>query len=184
MPSIGQPSTRVYGGEKFDAAGRSWEILHTPGHSPGHICIWSAADRLLCSGDHLLKSISPPVTFERGFERDPMGSYLDSLRLVESLDPALVLPGHGETFTDGAGRAATIAEGKRRRLGRVLASIASGHRTVTELTGELYPKPLKGAQLHFVMAEILAYLAYLEVRGQAERVRESEGVFVWRAIGD
>ena len=55
---------------------------------------------------------------------------------------------------------------------------------MTELAGELYPRPLKGAQLHFVMAEILAYLAYLEVRGQAERVRASEGIFVWRAVGD
>jgi hypothetical protein len=66
----------------------------------------------------------------------------------------------------------------------VLASIESGPRTVTELATELYPKPLKGAQLHFVMAEILAYLAYLETRGQAERVRESEGVFLWRAVRD
>ena len=113
-----------------------------------------------------------------------MGSYLESLRLVELLEPALVLPGHGETFTDGAARAASIAEGKRRRLGRVLASIESGPRTVTELATELYPKPLKGAQLHFVMAEILAYLAYLEARGQAERVRTPEGVFVWRPVQD
>ena len=144
MPSIGQPTTRVHGGEKFDAGGRSWEILHTPGHSPGHICIWSAGDRLLCSGDHLLKSISPPVTFERGFERDPMGSYLESLRLVELLEPALVLPGHGETFTDGAARAASIAEGKRRRLGRVLASIESGRRTVTELATRAVPEAAQG----------------------------------------
>jgi len=96
------------------------------------------------------------------------------------LEPDLVLPGHGDTFKDGASRAATIAEGKRRRLGRMLAAIRSGSRTVTELTSELYPKPLKDAQLHFVMAEILAYLAYLEVRGQAERVRNPSGVFVWR----
>lgn len=113
-----------------------------------------------------------------------MGSYLESLRLVELLEPALVLPGHGETFTDGAARAASIADGKRRRLGRVLASLESGHRTATELTSELYPKPLKGPQLHFVMSEILAYLAYLEARGQAERVRAAEGVFLWRAVRD
>jgi glyoxylase-like metal-dependent hydrolase (beta-lactamase superfamily II) len=181
MPSIGRPTAKIHGGEKFSAGGRSWEILHTPGHSPGHICIWSADDRLLCSGDHLLKSISPPVTFERGFERDPMGSYLESLRLVEQLEPALVLPGHGDTFTYGAARAAEIAHGKRRRLERVLSAIQSADRTVTELAADLYPRPLKGAQLHFVMAEILAYLAYLEVRGRAERVRASEGVFIWRA---
>src|SRR6201995_465195 len=184
MPSIGQPTARWHGGEKFEAARRAGGNLHTAGHPPRHICVWSAADRLLCSGDHLLKSISPPVTFERGFEPDPMGSYLESLRLVELLEPALVLPGHGETFTDGSARAASIAEGKRRRLGRVLASIESTPRTVTELATELYPRPLKGAQLHFVMAEILAYLAYLEARGQAERVRTPEGVFVWRVVRD
>jgi glyoxylase-like metal-dependent hydrolase (beta-lactamase superfamily II) len=182
MPSIGQPTAKVHGGEKFFAGGRSWEILHTPGHSPGHICIWSADDRLLCSGDHLLKSISPPVTFERGFERDPMGSYLESLSLVEQLDPALVLPGHGEAFTHGAARAAAIAGGKRHRLLQVLTLIRSSSCTVTDLAAVLYPAPLKGAQLHFVMAEILAYLAYLEVRGQARRVRASEGIFTWHAI--
>jgi glyoxylase-like metal-dependent hydrolase (beta-lactamase superfamily II) len=180
MPSVGQPTTRVQGGEIFSAGGRSWEILHTPGHSPGHICVWSAADRLLCSGDHLLKSISPPVPFERGFERDPMGSYLESLRMVELLEPELVLPGHGETFKDGAVRAATIAEGKRRRLGRVLDAISREGRTVTELAAELFPRPVQGTQLHYVMAELLAYLAYLEVRDQAERVRDLSGVFVWR----
>ncbi|MFY9933206.1 MAG: MBL fold metallo-hydrolase [Streptosporangiaceae bacterium] len=182
MPSIGRPTTRLHGGEKLSGGGRTWEILHTPGHSPGHICLWSAEDRLLCSGDHLLKSISPPVTFERGFERDPMGSYLESLRLVEQLDPALVLPGHGETFTGGAARAASIAEGKRRRVARVRAAIQPDGRTVTELAAQLHPRPLPGPQLHFVMAEILACLAYLEVRGRAERVRAAGRVFVWRAV--
>jgi glyoxylase-like metal-dependent hydrolase (beta-lactamase superfamily II) len=184
MPSIGRPTTRVNGGEKFSAGGRSCEILHTPGHSPGHICVWSAEDRLLFSGDHLLKSISPPITFERGFERDPMGSYLESLRLVQKLEPSLVLPGHGETFANGAARAANIAQGKRRRLERVLTSIESADRTVNELVTELFPRQLMGAQLHFVMAEILAYLAYLEVRGQAGRVRRSDGTFMWRAVRD
>jgi glyoxylase-like metal-dependent hydrolase (beta-lactamase superfamily II) len=182
MPSIGQPTAKVRGGERFSAGGRSWEILHTPGHSPGHICIWSAGDRLLFSGDHLLKSISPPVTFERGFDLDPMGSYLESLRLVEQIEPGLVLPGHGPTFPDGAARAAQIAVGKRRRLDWVFQAVRSSDRTVTELAGELYPGPLAGTQLHFVMAEILAYLAFLEVRGQAHRVRNPDGVFVWRAV--
>ncbi len=111
-----------------------------------------------------------------------MGSYLESLRLIEQLEPVLALPGHGETFAHGAARAAEIAQGKRRRLERVLTAIHTADRTVTELATDLYPRPLKGAQLHFVMAEILAYLAYLEVRGQAERVRASEGVFIWRAL--
>jgi Metallo-beta-lactamase superfamily len=93
------------------------EVIHTPGHSPGHVCLWSAADRILLSGDHLLPKIASPVTFERGFERDPMSSYLDSLRRVAALGPALVLPGHGEPFPDGARRAAAVERTKRRPRG-------------------------------------------------------------------
>ena len=105
MPSIGRPSTLLDGGERITVGDRSWEVVHTPGHSPGHICLWSATDRLLCSGDHLLQVVSPPVTFERGFETDPMGSYLESLERVGTLAPDLVLPGHGAPFRDGARRA-------------------------------------------------------------------------------
>ncbi len=76
MPSIAEPTTRLQGGERFTADGRAWEVIHTP----GHICLWSAADRILLSGDHLLPAITSPVTFERGFERDPMSSYLNSLQ--------------------------------------------------------------------------------------------------------
>jgi len=185
MPSIGQATTRLGGGERFSAGGRTWQVVHTPGHSPGHICLWSADDRLLCSGDHLLKGISPPVTFERGFERDPMGSYLASLDLVRELSPALVLPGHGEVFSDGAGRAKAIAAGKRRRLDQVLALLESNDMTVAEITDVLFRPGLTSSQLHFVMAEVLAYLAYHETRGPVGRVRrQTDGVFVWRRVRD
>ena len=182
MPSVGRATTRLRGGERFLAGGRVWEVLHTPGHSPGHICLWSADGRLLCSGDHLLKSVSPPVTFERGFERDPMGSYLESLRLVQALAPALVLPGHGEPFANGGRRAASIEQGKRRRLQQVLELLDRQDRTATDVTAELFRVPLTPSQRHFAMAEILAYLAYHEARGQVERVRRPDGVFVWRAV--
>jgi glyoxylase-like metal-dependent hydrolase (beta-lactamase superfamily II) len=182
MPSIGVPTKRLHGGETFASGGRTWEVLHTPGHSPGHICLWSAADKMLCSGDHLLEGVSPPVTFERGFERDPMGSYLESLRRVRDLDPELVLPGHGRPFRNGLRRAEVIERGKRRRLEQVLQLLERRARTVTELTEELFRVEMTGSQRHFAMAEILAYLAYHEVRGVVERVRDADGVFVWRTV--
>ena len=180
MPSIGRPSTLLDGGERFTAADRTWEVVHTPGHSPGHVCLWNAADRLLCSGDHLLQLVSPPVTFERGFGADPMGAYLDSLEAVRVLEPELVLPGHGPPFRDGARRAVTIARGKRARLDRIRDLVAARELTVTELTATLFARPMTGAQRHFAVAEILADLAHHEVRGVLERNRRPDGVFVWR----
>lgn len=182
MPSIGRPSTFLEGGERFDAGGRTWEVVHTPGHSPGHVCLWDARARLLCSGDHLLQIVSPPVTFERGFETDPMGSYLASLERVRNLAPDLVLPGHGTPFRDGARRAEAIAAGKRRRLAQVRDLVTARPRTVPELTADLFGSArLTGAQRHFVMAEILAYLAYHEARGVLRRTRRPDGVFLWSA---
>lgn len=184
MPSVGRPDRLLAGGERLSAGGRSWEVLHTPGHSPGHVCLWSAADRMLCSGDHLLQIVSPPVTFDRGFDPDPMGRYLDSLDLVVALEPELVLPGHGTPFPDGARRAQAIARGKRRRLDQVrnLVEGRSGAGiTVTELTAEIVRGPLTGSQRHHVMAEILADLAYFEVRGALARSRRPDGVFLWRS---
>jgi glyoxylase-like metal-dependent hydrolase (beta-lactamase superfamily II) len=180
MPSIGRPSRLLDGGELFRVGGRTWEAVHTPGHSPGHVCLWNAEERLLCSGDHLLQVVSPPVTFERGFEADPMGSYLESLDRVRALAPELVLPGHGTPFRDGAGRAETIATGKRRRLTQVRELVERRARTVTELTADLFGSaPLTGAQRHFVTAEILAYLAYHEARGVLRRTRRPDGIFLW-----
>jgi glyoxylase-like metal-dependent hydrolase (beta-lactamase superfamily II) len=183
MPSIGRPTTVLMGGERFEAGDRGWQVVPTPGHSPGHVCLWSVSDRLLCSGDHLLKNISPPVTYERGFERDPMGSYLMSLETVQQLAPALVLPGHGDVCADGATRAATIEKGKRKRLEQVLELISvPGGRTVNDLTAEVFRLKLTGPQTHFAVAEVLAYLAYWEMRGFAYRERGADDVFIWRAL--
>jgi glyoxylase-like metal-dependent hydrolase (beta-lactamase superfamily II) len=183
MPSIAEPSTRLQGGERFTAGGRTWQVVHTPGHSPGHVCLWSPEDRVLLSGDHLLPGVSPPVTFERGFERDPMGSYLDSLQRVAALGPDLVLPGHGEPFRDGARRAATVERSKRRRLQRVMELIQAEPLPVTEVVARLFSKPLTGSAQHFAMAEVLAFLVHHDVRGQARRVRGPDGVFRWRPTG-
>jgi glyoxylase-like metal-dependent hydrolase (beta-lactamase superfamily II) len=180
MPSLGRPSRLLDGGERFPAGGRTWEVVHTPGHSPGHVCLWNAEERLLCSGDHLLQVVSPPVTFERGFEPDPMGSYLASLDRVRDLAPELVLPGHGTPFRDGARRAETIAAGKRRRLAQVRDLVEGRPRTVVELAADLFGSvQLTGSQRHFVTAEILAYLAYHEARRVVRRTRRPDGVFLW-----
>jgi glyoxylase-like metal-dependent hydrolase (beta-lactamase superfamily II) len=181
MPSIGRPSTLLDGGERFTVGDRTWEVVHTPGHSPGHVCLWNAADRLLCSGDHLLQLVSPPVTFERGFDPDPMGSYLESLERVRVLEPELTLPGHGGPFPGGARRAASISRNKLRRLGQIREKVEARGRTATELTDELFPTITAGPQRHFAMAEVLAFLAHHETRGVLRRDRRPDGVFVWRA---
>jgi hydroxyacylglutathione hydrolase len=92
------PDHLLAGGETIDVAGISFDVLHVPGHSPGHVAY--AADGCLFSGD---------VLFAGGVGRTdlPFGDWdtlLESIRaLAERFPPdTLVYPGHGPETTLGA----------------------------------------------------------------------------------
>src|SRR5574337_1362724 len=180
--SVVEASKRLGGGEQLSVGGSTWEVLHTPGHSYGHLCLWSAAEKVLISGDHLLPKISPPVTFERGFQRDPLGSYLESLELVSTLAPAVVLPGHGQPFTDGARRAGAILRNKLRRLDAVHELIQERPCSVAEITDRLFKGTLLSFQKNFAMSETLAYIGRLRWTGVIDRRVRSDGSYEWYCI--
>ncbi len=92
------PEHLLAGGETIDVAGISFDVLHVPGHSPGHVAY--AADGCLFSGD---------VLFAGGVGRTdlPFGDWdtlVESIRaLAERFPPdTLVYPGHGPETTLGA----------------------------------------------------------------------------------
>jgi glyoxylase-like metal-dependent hydrolase (beta-lactamase superfamily II) len=86
------------------------EVLHTPGHTEGSVCLLAKAERLLLSGDTL---------FAQGYGRTDLTGgdetqMIESLARLSTLAPDLrVLPGHGPTSTlerEGAWLAAVARE--------------------------------------------------------------------------
>jgi len=77
-------------------------VLHTPGHTPGSVCLLSAADGLLFSGDTLFAGGWGRVDLPGG-SRDEMAASI--ARLTELEDGLAVLPGHGASTTIGRERA-------------------------------------------------------------------------------
>lgn len=81
-------------GDTIDLGDRQFTVLHTPGHSPGGLCLWDAANGLLLSGDQAyaapLYSYSP--------DADP-DAYRRTLRRLADLAPRVktLLPSHDET---------------------------------------------------------------------------------------
>jgi glyoxylase-like metal-dependent hydrolase (beta-lactamase superfamily II) len=171
------PTRELQGSETLEVAGRSWKVVHTPGHSAAHICLWSALDRLLISGDHLLGTVTPHIDFRRGFDEDPLGDFLASLEVVERLDPARVLPGHGRPFTDGAARARVVARHHERRLGAIIQVVRDQPRTADQITDEIFGTTLLNFHRRLALGEALAHLAYLRKRGEVERTRGEDGQF-------
>jgi glyoxylase-like metal-dependent hydrolase (beta-lactamase superfamily II) len=183
LHSVVEASTRLRGGERIEIGGRTWDVLHTPGHSLGHVCVASAADRVVFSGDHLLPGVTPPVTFERGFDADPLRSYLASLQRIADLDPDLVLPGHGSPFHGGRRRIEAILRTKTRRLEAVRRMIEDRPCTVTEIADALVAKAILAFHRNLALSETLANIAYLRWSGLVERRTRPDGVYEWYATG-
>jgi glyoxylase-like metal-dependent hydrolase (beta-lactamase superfamily II) len=184
LHSVVEASQRLRGGEELLIGGDRWDVVHTPGHSLGHVCLWSSSRRVLLSGDHLLPGITPPVSFERGFDADPLRSYLDSLRRIADLRPRLVLPGHGRPFGDVAGRIEAILRNKVRRLETIRRAIREQPSSVTELADRLVAKAVLAHQRQLAISETLAHIAYLRWSDVVERRTRPDGVYEWYATGD
>lgn len=74
-----------------------FKVIHTPGHTKGSICLYSAKDQLLLSGDTL---------FCGGYGRTDLGGSMSDMqtslaRLAELPPTTKVLPGHGDPTTIG-----------------------------------------------------------------------------------
>ncbi|HEY3261801.1 MAG TPA: MBL fold metallo-hydrolase [Pseudonocardiaceae bacterium] len=177
--SVVEASTRLRGGERMVIGGDEWEVVYTPGHSLGHLCLWSAGRGLLLSGDHLLPGITPPVAFERGMDADPLRSYLDSLRRIAALRPRLVMPGHGHPFGDAVGRIEAIYRNKVRRMESIRRMIHAQPCTVTEIADRLVAKAILRHQRQLALSETLAHIAFLRWSGLVERRTRPDGIYEW-----
>jgi glyoxylase-like metal-dependent hydrolase (beta-lactamase superfamily II) len=89
--------------EEGDEVG-GFTVLECPGHTPGHLALWRASDRVLVLGDVLFHR--NPVTLRKGLTEpfdaattDPSLNR-DSARRLAALDPAVVCFGHGAPLRD------------------------------------------------------------------------------------
>lgn len=76
-------------GDVIDLGGREVQVLHTPGHSPGHLCFWEWDRGYLFSGDLVYKGL----LYANYPSTDPK-EYLDSLDRICKLPIKRILPGH------------------------------------------------------------------------------------------
>lgn len=133
-----QPDREVSDGDVIDVAGRRLEVLATPGHTGGHICLVDREARMLFTGDHVLPRIYSGVGIGSLAGDDPLGDLLASLDRLAEFDDFDVLPGHEFRFTGLGPRRARIAAHHLRRTGEVAALAAElGDRTVWDYASRL-----------------------------------------------
>ncbi|WP_167957472.1 MBL fold metallo-hydrolase [Anaerosporobacter faecicola] len=85
----GTPKRVLQDGDFIDLGDRRITVLHTPGHSPGHMCFWEAEREYLFTGDLVYKD----TLFAYYPSTDPQ-AYLQSLEKIAELPVKRVFPGH------------------------------------------------------------------------------------------
>jgi glyoxylase-like metal-dependent hydrolase (beta-lactamase superfamily II) len=170
-------------GDLLTLGGRRWQVLHTPGHAAGLICLYERASRTLISSDHLLADISsnpvveppPPGQTER---LRSLALYLASLQRVAAMDITVALPSHGPIIQDVPGLVQERLAFHRQRMERILEVLRSGARTTWEVTSTLFPErsPL---DTFLAISEVIGHLDLLELEGTIEG-DQTNGVIAWK----
>lgn len=94
-----EPTSTVADGEAIDLGDRRLEVLHTPGHTPGSLCVWEAATGTLFTGDAFY--VDAPLGWE------DRSAFEDSLRRIGGLPVRVAHTGHGRSV-DGPALAEEI----------------------------------------------------------------------------
>ena len=92
------PDALLADGESIPFGNLAFTVIHTPGHTPGGICLYNPEEHVLISGDTLFKDTIGNISFSTG-QPDLMWS---SLAKLAKLPPETkVYPGHGPSTTIG-----------------------------------------------------------------------------------
>jgi len=168
-----EPDRRLGNAEEVAVGRFRLRVLHTPGHSPGHVCFVVDGLGLVFTGDHVLSSTTPNVSVNADSAGSPLDDYLASLAVTASLGRLLALPGHEERVDVGE-RSRQLLEHHDRQLAIAARLVAGGRATVRDVAEEMeWSRPwveLGRLDRQLAVGETHAHLLTLERRGRIERI--------------
>ena len=160
----------------------------TPGHTPGHMCLYLPEKKILFSGDHVLFDITPNITSWMGIA-DSLGDYMQSLEMIKDLDVEITLAAHRDSRGNLRERADEILEHHRIRLHdtaevlreseRPLNAYEIAQRMKWNLRGRSWDS-FPDNQKWFAMGETMSHIYYLVKRDLILKQIDTEsGIYVY-----
>lgn len=168
---------RVRDGDVFTIGGRSWQVMIGEGHSPEHICLYDAQERLLIAGDQLLPDISSSIFVnEIEPDADPLRGWLASLNKLSALPTETqVLPSHGGMFVGIQPRTKELHGLHQKRLNRLLDVLKDkGDCTLYQLMRSLFSREMNAMNTMLALGETAAHINYLLYEKKLEKQISAE----------
>lgn len=185
------PDVILSGGEIISAGAFNFKVLWTPGHTPGHICLYEPNRKLLFSGDHVLPTITPNIGRHPQSGDNPLGDYINSLKALKPLDVDLVLPGHEEPFRGLQKRIDEIIHHHEQRNSEILQTIKvepkTGYEVATKITwlkdttGGVGWQELSFWDKRLAVMETLSHLEAMRVDGRVNKATR-DGIIYYHSV--
>jgi glyoxylase-like metal-dependent hydrolase (beta-lactamase superfamily II)/ADP-ribose pyrophosphatase YjhB (NUDIX family) len=139
--------------ELDDRPGWTLQVLHTPGHARGHVCVFEARNGSLITGD-LMAGLGTIVI-------DPpeghMATYFDSLRRMQALPVTALFPAHGPVIAHAKGKIQEYLDHRLERERKILAAWQRGTHEPAGIVREVYtdvPAAMHGLAERSVIAHL------------------------------
>lgn len=185
------PDVVLQDGETINVGSFSFKVVWTPGHDPGHICLYESSQKILFSGDHVLPSITPHVAIQSQNQSrsNPLGDFLNSLNVVKQLDVDIVLPAHENTFTNLQTRIEEIVEHHETRNAEILTAIKNKAKTTYEISTEItWMRDVGGKAFHelppgdkrMAVSEALAHMEAMRIDGRVDKLLRDSTIYYQR----
>jgi len=159
-------------GNKIKIGDETFKVIHTPGHSYSHICLYHKDSKSIFCGDVLLEDVIPAPIIEPidEFERyDVMNLYLETLEKLISLDIKKAYPGHGDIISKHDEIILRYIDNWEKRSIYVWETLDG--KTAFEVTTDLFPR----SHLFLSMAKIIAIVDFLHSKGFVEKEERRKG---------
>ena len=172
----------VNDGDVLDVGGLKLEVVHLPGHCPGHIGLWNPNTRTLYPGD-LMHYPTPLGPYPIGDAK----AHARSIQRCLDFEPELLLEGHGLSAYSSPSSRRRLLHMQMQQRGtqeRVLFCLTRERRpvTISELLPEIMPVKTDlnyavstgvGERQCYAEACVQTHLLWLIEQGKAERVKEN-----------
>ena len=163
---------------EFVFASGSLRVVHTPGHTPGSCCLLRESNRLMLTGDTILKTITPnpilnpdPIDPMRRFPS--LGEYLVSLARIRSLAPTLLKTSHGDDVTDYEEHFGRLVRHIHQRQSKVVGTVPKQGITAWEMSKLIFPSADK-LNRFLAVSEAVANLDLAVADGKLHMKRDGE----------
>ncbi|MGE0103593.1 MAG: MBL fold metallo-hydrolase [Blastocatellales bacterium] len=145
-------------------------VVHTPGHTPGSCCLLRESNRLMLTGDTILKTITPnpilnpdPIDPRRRFPS--LGEYLVSVARIRELHPTILKTAHGDDVTDYEEHFHRLVRHIEGRLAKVVGMVPSEGISAWEMSLRLFPA-VKSINRFLAVSETVANLDLAVAEGR------------------